>query len=181
MKSSSPAGTAPGGVPAPWNGSRNGDAGAKGVGVVASASASARSEVDASVHALKLAVVGVTRRLVDDVTRLPLQDRTTAVLIDGSRMSLLALELAGAAWKFGRCLHTASGNRKNGQGSIYSRSHEAAHHNTVPVHSKLDRGLRFSTKGKGGAVPTSHNDIDVFFGKLSEKRFQRRPPFGTRH
>lgn len=62
----------------------------------------ARSEVDAAIHELKLAVVGVTRRLMDDVNRLPLQNRTTAVLIDGSRMSLLALELAGAAWKFGR-------------------------------------------------------------------------------
>lgn len=61
-----------------------------------------RSGVDAAVRALKLAVVGVTRRLVDDVNRLPLRNRTTAVLVDGSRMSLLALELAGAAWKFGR-------------------------------------------------------------------------------
>lgn len=58
--------------------------------------------VDAAIRALKLAVVGVTRRLMDDVNRLPLRNRTTAVLVDGSRMSLLALELAGAAWKFGR-------------------------------------------------------------------------------
>lgn len=64
--------------------------------------ARAISEVDAAIHALKLAVVGVTRRLMDDVNRLPLRNRTTAVLVDGSRMSLLALELAGAAWKFGR-------------------------------------------------------------------------------
>ena len=61
-----------------------------------------RSEADAAIHELKLAVAGVTRRLMDDVNRLPLQNQTTAVLVDGSRMSLLALELAGAAWKFGR-------------------------------------------------------------------------------
>lgn len=69
---------------------------------VGDAGRAARSEIEAAVHALKLAVVGVTRRLMDDVNRLPLKNRTTAVLVDGSRMSLLALELAGAAWKFGK-------------------------------------------------------------------------------
>ncbi|CAM9103019.1 unnamed protein product [Ectocarpus sp. 6 AP-2014] len=64
--------------------------------------AAARSETNEVVHALKLAVVGVTRRLMDEARLLPLQNRTTAVLVDGSRMSLLALELAGATWKFGR-------------------------------------------------------------------------------
>ncbi|CAN0328894.1 unnamed protein product, partial [Laminaria digitata] len=59
-------------------------------------------QVGAAVHAVKLAVLGVTRRLVDDDNRLPLWNRTTAVLVDGSRMSFLALELAGAVWKFGR-------------------------------------------------------------------------------
>lgn len=76
----------------PWNSSNN----------IEPPEGVARSKVDAAIHELKLAVVGVTRRLMDDVNRLPLQNRTTAVLIDGSRMSLLALELAGAAWKFGR-------------------------------------------------------------------------------
>lgn len=61
------------------------------------------SEVDTAIHALKLAVIGVTRRLMDDQDRLPLRNQPTAVLVDGSRMSLLALELAGAAWKFGKC------------------------------------------------------------------------------
>ncbi|CAN0424747.1 unnamed protein product, partial [Ectocarpus sp. 8 AP-2014] len=68
----------------------------------AAVGAAARSETDEVVHALKLAVVGVTRRLMDETRLLPLQNRTTAVLVDGSRMSLLALELAGATWKFGR-------------------------------------------------------------------------------
>ena len=60
-------------------------------------------EVDEAIHALKLAVVSATLRLMEDDARLPLRNRTTAVLVDGSRMSFLALELAGAAWKFGRC------------------------------------------------------------------------------
>ncbi|CAM9532778.1 unnamed protein product [Ectocarpus sp. 13 AM-2016] len=68
----------------------------------AAVGAAARSETDEVVHALKLAVVGVTRRLMDETRLLPLQNRATAVLVDGSRMSLLALELAGATWKFGR-------------------------------------------------------------------------------
>lgn len=62
----------------------------------------ADGEVDEIVHALKLAVVNVVRHLVEDDARLPLRNRTTAVLVDGSRMSMLALELACAAWKFGR-------------------------------------------------------------------------------
>ena len=63
----------------------------------------AAAQVNSAVHAVKLAVMGVTRKLMDDDDRLPLENRTMAVLVDGSRMSLLALELAGAVWKFGRC------------------------------------------------------------------------------
>lgn len=62
----------------------------------------ADGEVDEIVHALKLAVVNVVRHLEEDDARLPLRNRTMAVLVDGSRMSMLALELASAAWKFGR-------------------------------------------------------------------------------
>lgn len=60
------------------------------------------SGTHSAIAALKLAVLDVTRRLTEDVSHLPLRDRTTAVLVDGSRMSLLALGLAGAAWKYGR-------------------------------------------------------------------------------
>lgn len=65
-------------------------------------SAVAAGKVGAAVHAVKLAIMGVTRKLVNDDGRLPLENRTMAVLVDGSRMSFLALELAGAVWKFGR-------------------------------------------------------------------------------
>ncbi|CAM9456623.1 unnamed protein product [Ectocarpus fasciculatus] len=81
-----------------WSSSGSGS----GSSSAAAGGAAARSETDEVVHALKLAVVGVTRRLMDETRLLPLQNRTTAVLVDGSRMSLLALELAGATWKFGR-------------------------------------------------------------------------------
>ncbi|CAM9568470.1 unnamed protein product [Pylaiella littoralis] len=174
MKSSSPAGTAPGGVPAPWNGSSNGDAGAKGVGVVASgsASASARSEVDASLHALKLAVVGVTRRLVDDVTRLPLQDRTTAVLIDGSRMSLLALELAGAAWKFGRFVVIHVSGEK--------------HPSEIDDDSSGDDASNSDNSGGGGAGPECEEDASTTSrekneGGVHSEAAEERVGAGDRH
>ena len=66
-------------------------------------------EMDEAIHALKLAVVSATLHLMEDDARLPLRNRTTAVLVDGSRMSCLALELAVAAWKFGRCEYIARG------------------------------------------------------------------------
>lgn len=59
-------------------------------------------EVDEIIHGLKLAVVNMVRHLMDDDARLPLRNRTMAVLVDGSRMSMLALELASSAWKFGK-------------------------------------------------------------------------------
>lgn len=54
---------------------------------------------------LKCTVQDVVRRLAADKGRVPLRDRTSAILVDGSRMAFLALELAGATRKFGRyCL-----------------------------------------------------------------------------
>lgn len=66
-------------------------------------------DASAAIYSLKRVVLDVTRRLVADNNRLPLRNHTTAVLIDGSRMSLLALELAGACWKFGRCVDLEGG------------------------------------------------------------------------
>lgn len=88
----------------PTGTTRNGDGKSRkgSTGTTTTAEGTSTGEVGGAVQALKLAVVGVTRRLMDDVNLLPLRNRTTAVLVDGSRMSLLALELAGAAWKFGR-------------------------------------------------------------------------------
>lgn len=51
---------------------------------------------------LKFAVIEAVHRLEADSNRIPLKNQVSAVLVDGSRMSLLALELAGATWKFGR-------------------------------------------------------------------------------
>ena len=51
-------------------------------------------EVDEAIHALKLVVVSATLCFIDDDARLPLRNRTTAVLVDGSRMSFLAVGAA---------------------------------------------------------------------------------------
>ncbi|CAM9884619.1 unnamed protein product [Scytosiphon promiscuus] len=113
-------------------------------------------EVAAAVRALKLAVVGVTQRLMNDVGLLPLQNRTTAVLIDGSRMSLLALELAGAAWKFGSrfvVIHV-SGEKHPGQRGDGNDNSGRRRNRHAGIDNHGQGGAGRKTKGYGRWEPS---------------------------
>ena len=94
-------------------------------------------EVDGAIHALKLAVVSATLCLIDDDARLPLRNRTTAVLVDGSRMSFLALELASAARKFGRCEDIARGLLDPPGRPCYPRALDRNHNSKFPAINTL--------------------------------------------